>query len=345
MHARIAQTRPFGKTAHARPTDGPALVFGEFSGSHGLGRAAAYDLDALRARHTSLTAIDIGPYLAGSPASRLVLDGGIENVYFLSQPDTYGTICSLLQPSDIAQAYRVGRMAWETPLFPRAWRFAESMLHEVWAPSEFCARTFTAALNVPVTVVPYAVTVPPDPGIDMRARLGIPREAFVGLAMMDIRSCPERKNPWEHVRVWRQAHGDDANCVLIIKVRVSRHTRVVLDELRELIGPAGNIILVSEDLSGAEIASLQRAADLFLSLHRSEGFGLAICEALLLGKRVVATNWSANAEYGPSFPNYVGVPYRLTAYRDWMGHYEDGGFEWADPSTAIGTLLMPGPPP
>jgi hypothetical protein len=80
-----------------------------------------------------------------------------------------------------------------------------------------------------------------------------------------------------------------------------------------------------------EIAALHHAADLYLSLHRSEGFGLNIYEALLIGKRVVATHWSANAEYGPRFPNYVGVPCHMTRYRDWTGHYPDREFEWAEP--------------
>ena len=70
---------------------------------------------------------------------------------------------------------------------------------------------------------------------------------------------------------------------------------------------------------------------MFLSLHRSEGFGLNILEALLLGKHVVATNWSANAEYGPRFPNYHGIKYKLVPYDDWTAHYQDKNFDWADP--------------
>lgn len=226
---------------------------------------------------------------------------------------------------------------------PEDWRFAEALVHEVWTPSEFCAETFRRSLSVPVKVVPHAVTVPPNPGIDMRARLGIPEDAFMGLAIMDIRSCPERKNPWAHVRAWRNAHGNADNCILVMKLRVSRHTRVVLKELNELIGGASNIRVLTEDMSADEIAALHRAADLYLSLHRSEGFGLNIYEALLLGKRVVATDWSANAEYGPRFPNYVGVPFRLVPYCDWTGHYADQDFLWADPLDEV-ALLIARPP-
>jgi hypothetical protein len=342
----IERTKAFAKDPAARPTAGPAIAFGEFSGAHGLGRAAAYDLHALRAQHTSVRPVDIGPYLEGAVPEPLDLGAAFDNVYFLCQPDVYGTICRLLRPGDVASAYRVGCWVWETPRFPEAWRFAEPLVHEVWTPSEYCAATFRAALDLPVRVVPYAVTAPPDPGIDMRARLGVGRNAFMGLAVMDIRSCPERKNPWAHVRAWKAAFGDDPGAVLVMKLRVGKRTRLVLDELGELIGRAANIRLVADEFTDDEIAALHHAADLYLSLHRAEGYGLNIYEALLLGKRVVATHWSANAEYGPRFPNYVGVPCRTTRYRDWTGHYADGGFEWGDvdPQSVRLSPSRPSPP-
>ena len=341
----IEATKDFAKDPAARMTSGPAIAFGEYSGAHGLGRAAAYDLQALRARHSTITAVDIGPYLEGAAPEPLDIGRSIENVYFLCQPDAYGTICRQLRPKDLAQTYRVGRWVWETPLFPEAWRFAERLVHEVWTPSEFCAATFRAALDLPVRVVPHAVAAPPNPGVDMRARLGVARDAFMGLAIMDIRSCPERKNPWAHVRAWKAAVGDDPCKVLVMKLRVGKRTRVVLDELRELIGPATNIRLFSDEMTDDEIAALHHAADLYLSLHRSEGFGLNIYEALLIGKPVVATHWSANAEYGPRFPNYVGVPCHMKRYRDWTGHYADGGFEWGDIEPQNVRLPLGRPPP
>ena len=129
----------------------------------------------------------------------------------------------------------------------------------------------------------------------------------------------------------RDAFDDSDEYVLVMKIRVGKRTRCVLDELREMIGPARNIIMVSEELTDDEIAALHHAADLYLSLHRAEGFALNILEALLIGKTVVATDWSANAEYGPRFPSYVPAPYTLTRYRDWTGHYPDGNFLWAEP--------------
>jgi glycosyltransferase involved in cell wall biosynthesis len=328
-NARTAATHDYQKKLNTVRTDGPAIVFGDFGGVHGLGRGAAYDAELLRTHHSSLRLIDIGPDLKGQKPHPLSFETPVENVYFLCQPDTYDVVCQLIKPQDIASAWRIGRWAWETPRFPEDWRFAVQLVHEVWAPSEFCAITFREALDIPVSVIPHSVVTPPKPNIDMRERLGLSKKACMGLAIMDITSCPERKNPWAHVRAWRAAFGNDPHYQFVLKLRVGKRTRIVLDELRELGDGATNIKFLTDDLSNEEIAALHHAADLFLSLHRSEGFGLNIYEALLLGKPVVATNWSANSEYGPFFPNYIPVPPHLTRYRDWTGHYAERDFAWA----------------
>jgi hypothetical protein len=119
-----------------------------------------------------------------------------------------------------------------------------------------------------------------------------------------------------------------------MKLRVGKRTRVIVDELREIIGPASNIRLLTQELSHEEIAALQTACNVYLSLHRSEGYGLNIEECLKIGKPTVATHWSANTEYGPHYPNYHAVTYRMVPYDDWLLHYEDAGFSWADASVA-----------
>ncbi|MEM9099854.1 MAG: glycosyltransferase [Pseudomonadota bacterium] len=149
---------------------------------------------------------------------------------------------------------------------------------------------------------------------------------------MDIQSCPERKNPWAHIRAWQAAFGDDPSKVLLMKIRAGKRTKVVLKELREMIGKARNIQILTQDFSAEEIERFQRMGDVFLSLHRSEGYGLVIHEMLMHGIPVLATDWSANHEFGPNYPNYFGVSYDLIPYSDWMHHYPGPSFKWADPS-------------
>ena len=316
------------KAKEASFTSGPALAFGAFEGRHGLGRAAAHDLDLLQQRHSEVIPIDISQALSGEHVKKVTLQAPVENVYFLCQPDTYWAIPLLVDAESIACAYRVGRWVWETPAFPSAWAFARNLVHEIWAPSEFCAATFRKAVDFPVNVVPYPVTAPPPTKIDMRERLGIKQDVFLGVAIMDIHSCPDRKNPWAHVQAWKEAFKGDMSAILLMKLRVSKRTRIVLTELTELCEGAKNVIFLCDELSNEEISALHHCADVYMSLHRSEGFGLNIYESLLLGKAVVATDYSANAEFGPEFQTYSGIPFTLKPYSDWLKHYADE-FEYA----------------
>jgi glycosyltransferase involved in cell wall biosynthesis len=334
---RLAAT--YKKSIHVRPTSGSALVLGDFSGTTGISRGAIYDLSKIRERHTEVTALDISSYLAGKKAVTEIV-APVENVYLLCQPDVCEHVLGLVAPGAIKDAYRVGRWVWETSHLPSGWRFARELVHEVWAPADFCGAVYARDLALPVHVIPYAVTPPPPATTDMRARLNIAPGAFVGLSIMDIKSCPERKNPWAHVLAWQTAFGADENAILIMKVRVSKRTSIVLQELKELIGGSSNVRFITDHLSDDELASLQHSCDVFLSLHRSEGYGLNVHEALLCEKPTLATDWSANSEFGPRFPNYIGIRYRLVPYRDWTNHYESGNFQWADPDIGHAALEL-----
>ena len=241
-----------------------------------------------------------------------------------------------MPPERVREAWRTGLWVWETPLFPAHWRFAVDLVDEIWTPSEYSARAIRAAVgDVPVRIRPHAVRPPGDGtgdagGTAMRARLGVGADDFMGLAIMDIASCPARKNPWAHVAAWLKAFGDRADRVLILKIRTSKTTRIVLQELRAMAGGARNVRLLEEEMPDADIAALQATADVYLSLHRAEGYGLNIHESLALGTPVLATDYSANAEYGPDFAGYRGLPWRPVPYRDWTGHYAESAFSWAE---------------
>ena len=305
------------------------MFLADLSGSNGLSRGAIYDLERIRARHSSIISVDLSSSISGRKVD-IYLRDPVENVYLFCQPDTYEYALRLVSPEALRSAYRIGRWVWETPVFPESWSFAQNVVHEVWTPSEFCAASFRDHLSVPISVVPHAVTPPPISDINMRHRLGISSSAFLGLAIMDLWSCPDRKNPWAHVRVWQKAFGQSQDAVLVLKVRVGKRTSVVLKELHELSYRNENIRILTEFLSEAEISALRQCCDVFISLHRSEGYGLNIHEALLSGKPTLATDWSACNEYGPRFYNYHGIKYNMIRYRDWTGHYENSDFSWAD---------------
>lgn len=316
-----------------RPSgEGIVAAIGDFSGDTGLSRAALYELDLLRKEHGRIEIIHVDPVAARKNATAPLREGPpVALLYLLSAPDTYPAVLAQLPPERIAGARRIGLWVWETPILPAGWHWAFRIVHEIYTPSEHSRRAIAASgCGLPIRLRPHAVSVPPRVEPLDRGRVGVADDVFLGLAVMDLRSCPARKNPWANIAAWQTAFGGDSRRVLILKLRFSRRTAVVRDELREMIGSATNIRLFEDQMARDAFLSLQAAADVFLSLHRAEGYGLLVHEMLSLGRPVVATDWSANAEYGPAFRGYHGVPYRMVPYRDWMGHFEDRNFLWAE---------------
>lgn len=331
----VAPYRIINRQGRATPEgEGLTLALGDFSGHTGLSRAGLYELDRLREHHPDIIVRDMGPAIKGDAIPIPEEGPPIRQLYLLSAPDTYRTLLQAISPERIQDAWRTGLWVWETPAFPSHWRFAIDLVDEIWTPSDYSRRAILPAVgSIPVSLRPHAVKVMPEnkghSGI-MRKQLNIPADAFFGLAIMDIASCPARKNPWAHIAAWQQAFGDHPKRVLVLKIRVSKTTRVVLQELKTMIGEAQNIRLLEAEMTIPEIEALQEEADVYLSFHRAEGYGLTIHEALALGTPTLATDFSANAEYGMQFSEYQGLPYRLVPYRDWTGHYVDKDFEWAE---------------
>src|SRR6185503_6112602 len=86
--------------------------------------------------------------------------------------------------------------------------------------------------------------------------------------------------------------------------------------------------LLTETLSRQDVYELEAACDAFVSLHRSEGFGLGLAESMYLGKPVVGTNWSGNTDF-MNHKNSCPVNYDLVVLDRDHGPYKKGQF-WAE---------------
>lgn len=250
-------------------------------------------------------------------------------VLLLGQPRMYRKLL-VSPPADFPDTYRIGLWVTEFEVFPPDWAFALDIVHEIWTPSEFSARAIRAATDIPVKVVPHAVKVPEGEPMD-RARFGVADDQFLGLAIMDLGTCPDRKNPLAHVRAWKAAFGNDPATHLLMKVKFGKHTGFAKAALLREIGESRNISLVTETFSDADMAAFQRMADVYISLHRSEGYGLNIHEMLEIGIPTVATGWSGNMDFMMRYPHAHAVPYKIIPYADPTRHYRGEGLMWADP--------------
>jgi glycosyltransferase involved in cell wall biosynthesis len=221
----------------------------------------------------------------------------------------------------------VGYWAWELPRIPEHWLPALAEVDEVWTPSRFVADAVREFTKKPVRVVPHPVAQGRT-GSARRTRFGT-QGCFTALVMFSFASSFERKNPVAAVQAFRRAFGDADDRLLILKASDAHEAPEQMAELLAAIGDAPNIRIEQARLSDAERLDLIASVDVLLSLHRSEGFGLVMAEAMLAGIPVIATRWSGNMDYMDERTALL-VPARLVAARDRRGTYGSGE-SWADP--------------
>ena len=191
--------------------------------------------------------------------------------------------------------HRIAMWYWEFGQAPAEWRRIASSLDEVWAPSRFVAHALREVLEVPVMNLTPGVEVGEVIPFD-RSLLGIPQSHTLFLFIFDAGSVAERKNPLGLITAFRRAFRSDDKATLVIKARNLRSHPEEASRLRAAARQAGAIIL-DQTLHRGELNGLIQACDCYVSLHRSEGFGLTMAEAMLLGKPVIATGYSGNLDF------------------------------------------------
>ena len=318
-------------------------VVGWFRGFLGVGESARACTHAARSVGLKVDAVDLKLHLEGGKSDALwpeVLEvQGRQSITVAHVDAPQSFDLSKQHPVEMASdVYRIGYWAWELPEFPDAWIQYAAAFDEIWCPSEFCRQAMAAKLPVPVTVMPHAIKVPEVVGSKhtWRNRFQLPQEKFLFLFSFDLNSYSPRKNPEAVIDAYRKAFaegtGDGADQVgLVLKMHgkgYSPEERNRLDQLKESLP---NLYFVDEGLSREDLTGLQFACDCFVSLHRSEGFGLAVAEMMALGKPVISTNWSATSEF---VDETMGCPvdYRLVELESNVGPYTKGQV-WADADT------------
>lgn len=229
-----------------------------------------------------------------------------------------------------AGKYNVGYWAWELPDFPEDWVEACRYFDEIWCPSDFVREAISLVSPLPVITMPHAIEFPRPQG-SQRVRFGLPEEAFVFLFAYDLNSYSERKNPRAVIKAFRSSGLAGRGAVLAIKVHNVTGNEKDFAELKQELADLPDTCLIAETLSREDFYRLEASCDCFMSLHRSEGFGLAVAECMYLGKPVISTDWSATSEYLHE-GNGCPVRYALRTLERNHGPYMKGS-RWAEPDT------------
>jgi glycosyltransferase involved in cell wall biosynthesis len=227
-----------------------------------------------------------------------------------------------------AGKYNIGYWAWELPEFPDAWIHHANHFDEIWTPSRFSTDAISAKLPLPVLTMPHSISFARPAG-DFRRKYGLPADKFLFLFLYDLNSYSERKNPGAVLDAFRRSGLAGRGAALVIKVHNVPRNPADFERLREAAASLPGTTLITQTLTRTEIYELQSACDCFVSLHRSEGFGLAVAECMYLGKPVISTNWSGTTDFVRD-DNGCPVHYELVTLDRTHGPYAKGQ-TWAAP--------------
>lgn len=246
----------------------------------------------------------------------------------------------------------VGFFAWELSIVPAFWRSSVAAADAIWVPSRFVrdalAQSFpdlAARVAIREHQVTFGAFSPTDPARrrEARLKLGLPADAYVVLQSFSMRSTMARKNPLAAIAAFRLAFPPERTPARLV-LRCLDHE--VFEAGAELMRQAAQgdprIDLRFETPTETGLRDHYAAADVYLSLHRSEGFGLNLAECLHLGLPVVATAWGLTASIA-EHPLFHPVASTLAPVVDPQHGYDRlPGARWAEPDIAAAAALLRG---
>jgi hypothetical protein len=233
----------------------------------------------------------------------------------------------------------IGFWLWELPRWPAAWRHLFSLVDEVWASSPYIHQIVQDTGLAPVRLMPASVELDAVSTLG-RKDFGLPARAKLFVFAFDLNSSAKRKNPHACIAAFQRAFPDkrSKSAGLVIKVHPPKNPDAEWDALKQLAAEDARIYLIEKTLSKPDLLALYQACDCFVSLHRAEGFGRNIAEAMLLGKSVIVTGFSGNLAFN-SEENAMLVRYSMQALADGDYPYGDGQ-QWAEPDIGHAADLM-----
>jgi glycosyltransferase involved in cell wall biosynthesis len=272
----------------------------------------------------------IGPFLDTRYDRTGVYDINVAYMQVNKLPYFY----SELQKQLTGARYNILRTYWELAEAPPAWRALLEPIDELWVPNSFVADAFRPIFDRTITVIPVCINVDRKRSYG-RECFGLDDGRFHFLFSFDYYSGSARKNPLGVAQAFQYAFPDPETKVgLLIKSTGPKELDATASQqLQNLSTLDKRITNLDRSLGRDEMLSLIADCDCYISLHRSEGFGLGMAEALALGKPVIATDYSGNRDYLTGDTGFL-VPFSLRKLMP--GEYPmSEGQSWAEPDLRI----------
>ena len=235
-----------------------------------------------------------------------------------------------------AGKYTIAYWVWEFSTMPEEYRLQIARVDEIWTASQFCKQCFATMTDKPIRVIPHPIAMP-DNHSSKRDQFGITTNRYMFLFVFDTTGSIARKNPTAVIDAFEEAFGcPDANGpILVLRARHLNANPAYRTELLTQLQRVGGMMLADE-YSREQTNELMACTDAYVSLHRAEGYGLTMAEAMALGKPVIATGYSGNLDFMTEANSYL-VNYKLrpTTLQDhtFQPFFNElyAGREWADP--------------
>jgi len=310
----------------------PRIVAGLLSSPSGLGQSARLAAAALKGMGFRVHGIDLSPFFyegAGAIEHGLP-DGrgcaGTGHLVLVVNAPYAAYALQMLGRRFVDAKYVTGYWAWELPGLPENWRRGFSAVHDIVAPSTFTASaisSFAPSARVRIAPHPVALTLP----LRDHYRGG---DTFTVLSAVNIASGFTRKNPCALVRAFKRAFGDSSSVQLKLLITNADQYLAAQTEIRAAIGTASNIHVAWEAMAPKQLLHWWQSGDAYAALHRSEGFGLPLAEALCAGLPTVGTGWSGNMEFMTE-ENSHPIRFSPVDVCDPQFKYPSNLGQWADP--------------
>jgi glycosyltransferase involved in cell wall biosynthesis len=227
--------------------------------------------------------------------------------------------------------YRIGYWYWETETLPHGQAAAANYFDELWVATEFVREALiSSGVKIPVRVIPPALSALPEAPFD-RSYFKLPEDRPICMSVFDATSFLGRKNPIAVIQSIKEIYDneDDIKPLLVLKTTNLKDSN--REELLRLASPV-DLRIINKYLSREETLSLVGLADCFISLHRAEGLGLSLIDAMRLGTPLVSTDYSGPKDFANDDTALL-VPWEYC-----QASWDDGpyyGSTWAEPNIKV----------
>jgi hypothetical protein len=335
----ISIARPAGKIQHPFGVN----LYGYAHGELGIGEDVRLVAEALDSNCIPCAIIDIklGKHVSqlDKSADRFVTSTPHYGINLFCQTGIEMARFVNTEGVDFFQGrYTIGLWPWELPEWPESCRHAYGLVDEIWGISAYSASAYGSFPGI-VTPLTLPVTVSNSSALT-RKHFGLSEDCFTYLFSFDLHSRMARKNPLGVINAFQKAfpRNDSAKVCLVVKVNHPETFSLEWKRIEWLASMDHRIHIIAKRMRRKENHDLMRCCDCYVSLHRAEGFGRGIAEAILLGKQVISTGWSGNMDYcrepRVALVRHHRIPLKKGEYFHGEGQY------WVEPDLEHAAELM-----